>query len=158
MKKTLNNRCVSGFTLIEIVTSLLLIAVGMLGLVALIGNTQKNASGSYSRTQASIIGYNIAEKMRSNRTYVINNPTAYTVLPASCAQASKGITALEQDLREFVCLIESTLPKGSGSIDFNVATNILTVSVSWDDSRGTNNVDPTSNTPVMQTFTFQTQL
>jgi type IV pilus assembly protein PilV len=140
-----------GFSLIEILVSLLLIAIALTGVAALLATTHKNAASSYLRTQASLLGNDIAEKMRANRATVLANPTAYTQIPTRCSALSTTATAAEQDLRQFICLVKSTFPGGDAAIGFDSATNILTIGVSWDDSRGTSGAE-------RQTFRFETQL
>jgi type IV pilus assembly protein PilV len=133
------------------VVSLLLITIALTGVAALLATTHKNSASSYLRTQASLLGNDIAEKMRANRTTVLANPTAYTQVPTRCTALSDTATAVEQDLHQFICLVKSTLPDGDAAIAFNSTTNIMTIGVSWDDSRGTSGA-------TRQTFQFETQL
>jgi type IV pilus assembly protein PilV len=140
-----------GFSLIEILVSLLLIAIALTGVAALLATTHKNSASSYLRAQASLLGNDIAEKMRANRTTVLANPTAYTQLPTRCSTLPDTATAVEQDLHQFICLVKSTFPGGDAAIGFDAATNILTIGVSWDDSRATSGA-------ARQTFQFETQL
>jgi type IV pilus assembly protein PilV len=144
-------KCERGFSLIEILVSLLLIAIALTGVAALLATTHKNSASSYLRTQASLLGNDIAEKMRANRTTVLANPTAYTQLPTRCSALPTTATAVEQDLHQFICLVKSTFPGGDAAIGFDTTTNILTIGVSWNDSRGTSGA-------ARQTFQFETQL
>jgi type IV pilus assembly protein PilV len=145
------SRLERGFSLIEILVSLLLITIALTGVAALLATTHKNSASSYLRTQASLLGNDIAEKIRANRATMLANPTAYTTLPSGCTALSGTATIFEQDLHQFICLVKSTLPGSDAAISFDSATNILTIGVSWDDSRGTSGA-------TRQTFQFETQL
>jgi type IV pilus assembly protein PilV len=126
-----------GFSMIEVLVSLSLIALSLLGMAALLGTTHKNAASSQLRTQASILGADIAEKMRANRESFLANPSAYTQVPEDCSDVAGASGTVELDLRQFACLVKSALPQGKATITFEEATGILTVIVGWDDSRGT---------------------
>ena len=57
-----------GVTLIEILITLLVLAVGLLGLAALQGISLQTGQTSYYRTQATNIAYEVADFGRSNRS------------------------------------------------------------------------------------------
>lgn len=102
-----------GVTLIEILITVLVLAVGLLGLAALQGFSMQAGQDSYHRTQATNIGYEVADFARSNRSV-----------------ASAGfLENLGQQLAQ------ARLPGGSAAVDFNAATEQLTVTVTWLDDR-----------------------
>lgn len=103
-----------GVTLIEILVTLLVLAVGLMGLAALQGFSLQAGQISYLRTQATNIGYEVADFARANRSI-----------------ASAGfLEALADDLAA------ARLPQGVASVDFNNGTGELTVTVTWLDDRG----------------------
>jgi type IV pilus assembly protein PilV len=57
---------IKGFTLIEVLVSLFVLSVGLLGLAALQATSIASNSDSYARTQATLIAYDIVDKMRAN--------------------------------------------------------------------------------------------
>ena len=57
----------SGFTLIEILVSLTLIAVGLLGLAQLIVKGQRASFEAYQRQQAIALANDMLEKIKANR-------------------------------------------------------------------------------------------
>jgi type IV pilus assembly protein PilV len=57
-----------GFTLVEVLVSLLVLAVGLLGLAMLQAAGFRFTNQSYSRTQATFLAYDIFDKMRANVT------------------------------------------------------------------------------------------
>ena len=53
-----------GFTLIEVMVAVVVLAVGLLGMASLMVRSQQSNEGAYSRSQASILAYDIIERMR----------------------------------------------------------------------------------------------
>lgn len=77
-------RC-AGFTLIEVLVSLLILAVGLLGLVGIfVASTQNNKSASL-RTIATLQAYDMADRMRANigALTVISPTIPYYHLPTA---------------------------------------------------------------------------
>ena len=56
-----------GFTLIEVLVALLIVALGMLGNAMLQLQGMKNSNDAYLRSQIGIFAYDIADKIRANR-------------------------------------------------------------------------------------------
>ncbi len=56
----------SGFSLMEVLVTVLVISIGLLGLAVLQAQALKNNSQAYVRTQAVLRGYDLAERMRAN--------------------------------------------------------------------------------------------
>jgi type IV pilus assembly protein PilV len=128
-----------GFSLIEVLVALVVLSVGLLGLAALQSTaTQFNAS-AYMRSQATILAYDMADRIRANRETALTGgyTSAYPgVLPA-CNAAIAG-TVAQQDLAAWRRALVCTLPNGNGAVAFDGdATNggVLTISVRWDESR-----------------------
>ena len=57
---------VKGFTLIEVLVSVLILSTGLLGLVGLQTAGMRNIIGSYNRTQASQLASGMADRIRAN--------------------------------------------------------------------------------------------
>ncbi len=143
----------SGFTLIEILVTLFILAIGLLGLAGLLFEGMRNNQGSYLRTQASILTYGMADRMRANRAeaeggdyggFSTANVTS-TTLPA-CASLATGCSPSDQltvDQLEWTLQVQGTggemamLPGGVGTIAYDAAAGIYTVTIQWDEaSRG----------------------
>ena len=75
----IHGRRQAGSTLIEILVTLVILAIGILGVFALQTSSLKSNQNSYLRTQATILSYDIMERIRANRQGVnngsYNNPT-----------------------------------------------------------------------------------
>jgi type IV pilus assembly protein PilV len=132
-----NPRGQYGFSLIEILVSLVLVTLSLLGMAALLATTHKNTASSQQRTQASILGANITERMRANREYVLAHPDAYSDLRSDECKALPAASAtVELDRQQIVCLVRAALP-GAKPPTITVDDNLVTVRLEWDDSRGT---------------------
>ena len=61
-----------GFSLIEVLVALLALSIGLLGLAALQTTSLQYNTGSYYRTQATLLAYDIIDRMRANGDAVIS--------------------------------------------------------------------------------------
>lgn len=153
--------CHSGFSLIEILVTVVILAVGLLGMAGLMLDGLRNNQSAYLRTQASILAYDMADRMRLNRTrtlvgayndYSTDGDGAVTSLP-SCASANTGCTAADQvtlDKAEWTRKIRGVgngaelVPSGVGTIGADSAGRyVVTVSwqeTQWDEDAGNKNL------------------
>ncbi|EDM46438.1 type IV pilus modification protein PilV [Marinobacter algicola] len=140
-----------GFTLIEILVTLFILAVGLLGLAGLMVDGMRNNQGAYLRTQASILAYDMADRMRANREEAENGgeyagfstTNASTTINA-CASAASGCTPEQQatvDKVQWTRQIQGAgsgmtlLPGGVGTIAHDAANDIFTIRISWDETK-----------------------
>ena len=65
-----------GFTLIEVMVTLLILSVGLLGLAGMIGQSLRFNQGGYTRSQATFLAYDIIDMMRADN----NNAANYAVV------------------------------------------------------------------------------
>lgn len=135
-----------GFTLIEILVTVFILAIGLLGLAGLTLEGMRNNQGAYLRTQASILAYDMADRMRANKDRAadyagFSTDGATTTIPA-CATDAAGCTPVDQatlDKVEWTRQIQGIgsdtvlLPGGVGTIQFDAATSRFTVTVTWDE-------------------------
>jgi len=122
-----------GFTLVEILVTVFILAVGSLGIASLQLAGLKYTSGSYARTQAVLLADDMANRIKSNRTFALNilpdgtfgGPSPYitgpygTVLTATndCIQVTCTSAELaEYDLESWIAEVERVLPAGQGQV------------------------------------------
>lgn len=138
----------TGFTLIEVLIAMLVLAVGLLGLAGLQATSLKNNQSAYNRSQATQLAYDLADRMRANvagkTTYTTGTATA-TAACLTTAGCTKEAMA-ENDLKEWNDAITATLPSGAGTI--TVTAGIYTITINWDDNRdgSVNTSDPNFQT------------
>jgi type IV pilus assembly protein PilV len=117
----------AGFTLVETLVALLVLAIGMLGIAALYVDTLRASRSALVRTQAVTLASDLADRIRSNR----NPADAYT---------GAGLNALAQeDLVDWNALVAERLPGGASEVRFDAADPGIgdpaayTIIVSWNE-------------------------
>lgn len=140
----------SGFTLIEVLIAMLVLAVGLLGLAGLQATNLKNNQSAYNRSQATQLAYDLADRMRTN----IAGKARYTaILPSSATAKANCLTTTgctpadmaENDLFEWNSAVSNNLPSGIGALA--VTGNMFTIRITWDEDRDGDD----SNNPNFQT-------
>lgn len=136
----------SGFSLLEVLISLVIVAVGLLGVAGLMSNTLKSNDSAYMRSQATAQAYNIIDRMRANMSgvnsgsYVVTMPASPATgsLPSTCTGAPCNSAALAAyDIGQWEYELGKLLPQGMGSISYTIGptATTYTVTVLWNDSR-----------------------
>lgn len=145
---TLKYKDASGFTLIEVLISLIIISIGVLGLIGLqVSGLQANQSAS-NRSQAVLAASDMLDRMRANRTAALGN--AYNISMSSNTPTSTA-TLAQADLAEWFTRVENWLPAGDASIELDAATSVFTITLQWDESR-------MRDGSAQQQFVFETQI
>jgi type IV pilus assembly protein PilV len=126
----LHRGCQGGFSIVEVLVALLVLAIGLLGLAALQAQGLRFNHDAYVRTQATHLAYDIVDRMRVNRT----NLAAYTAgpppMPFDC---DPTVSTVAMDLECWYDGLANALPGGSGFITSNAAANYYDVTVRWID-------------------------
>lgn len=158
----------AGMTLIEVLVSVLILAIGLLGAAAIQLNALKYTDSSTMTSQASFIAYDMMDRIRANvdGNAVANGTTnilaTYALANLSAAPAANLNKARDQDLYDFKSNIASFAGStATGSIDVSAAPAV-TITISWDDTRAAGSSAVASgNTPAasnMQTFTLTSRI
>jgi len=111
-----------GFTLLEILITVLIMSIGLLGLAGLQVTSLKNNHSSYQRTQVTLLAYDIVDRMRANPTAIsVGNYVATNNTPAAVAACTTtaGCTIAEMastDINQWRALLANELPGGVGVI------------------------------------------
>ncbi len=145
----------AGFTLIEILISLVVLAIGLLGMAALQMNGLRNNQSAYFRAQATQLAYDMADRMRTNiveardatsgGTYNNGASTANNCATGPCTTAQMT----GYDFSQWNAELTAQLPSGTGRVcidgtpndgtfDFPACDGVGTVyaiKVWWDDNR-----------------------
>lgn len=150
-----------GFTLIEVMVALVILAVGLLGMASLMARSQKSNESAYARSQATLLAYDIIERMRTNLVdppdanknykvlYVTDHSSKYSLgsLPSLSAPTGApppgGEGRATYDIAAWSSALRSSLPSvdaAGTSVAFNTSalatTGVLTVTVrvQWQDN------------------------
>ena len=119
------NRRERGFTLIEVLIAIVLLAIGLLSMAQMQANGIRSTHSSYLRSQATILAGDIIDSMRANNGGTYNTAFADGL--------TSGTSTAEKDLDRWKTNLGNLLPNGQGQIS-NVGTTV-SVSVRWTDNR-----------------------
>lgn len=132
-----------GFSMIEVLIALVILAVGILGVASLQGNALRSNYGAHLRSQATTIAQDMVERLRTNRDFALANSGNYQVnLGATSTGSTLDCTtndcnAVELagfDKDQWLQTIEN-LPSGKGSVTVDSNTRVATVLVMWNNDR-----------------------
>ena len=134
----------SGFTLIEVLIALLVLAIGLLGMASLTMTSLQNNQSAYQRGQASQLAFDLVERMRSNSDqatlgqspYAATLDTDSTLNNPDCKTKTAGCTPSQQaaqDMYEWWANLQGALPGASATITKNNA-NEYQIVISWTES------------------------
>lgn len=121
-----------GVGLLEVMVSVLILAVGMLGIAAMQSITLKNAGASAYRTQATLQVYSMMDIIRADR----NNLSAYNtnIYADGPGDGAQGTMAGWLD-----GLKVTVAPDAKGQVVCIPDTMTCSVGVQWSDARATGN-------------------
>ncbi len=142
-----------GFTLIEVLISLVILSIGLLGLGLLQADSLKASFSADQRTIATNMAYQMVDMMRANRvlafeyTYITGEEA--TQNPNTCNRAPTTGNLINDDSFGWLCQLVRQLPNAVPVV--TLAGGQAQVAITWDD-RG-----PTGAT-TRPTFTLVTQL
>lgn len=111
-----------GTSLLEVLVSVVILSLGLLGYAGLQSVTVKNSHNAYLRTQATSLAYNVLDRMRANRTNLDGYVMAY------------GGTPTAADAKAWRLELLSTLPDGQAKITRDATTSEVNVTIKWYDS------------------------
>ena len=162
-----HNRRIGGFSLIEVLISLVILSVGLLGIAAMVSVSLKSKDGSYMRTQATMLTSVMLDRMRANRATATAAGYDTTFTQAAGAVPSGDCTGsgancsptdiANLDLSLWKTDLNNLLPNGFGSITTQTVNQMtqVTISVQWNDQRATKAVGGgTASAPAAATATF----
>jgi type IV pilus assembly protein PilV len=168
-----------GFTLLEVLIALVILAVGILGIATLLLVSGKANNSSYIKQQAEQAINDILDKMRANwkvaasGNYNINNivnagaPTIPSAPAVNCdAAACTPPQLASYDSWYWLAKTLVKLPSGCGSITTAVSgaanNTLVTITVQWDDSPAQNKLGAVGKTsvanPALAQITMQSEL
>jgi type IV pilus assembly protein PilV len=94
-------RRMKGFTLIEVLVSVVVFSIGLIGLASLQTIALKNNNTSYMRSQAILLAQDIADRMRANRVAI--DAGAYNMASVNLADPTYDCTASSMPSGDATC-------------------------------------------------------
>ncbi len=149
-------RTQAGFSLLEVLIAVVILAFGLLGFALLQTMNVRYVQSANYRTQATNLAYDLSEQMRSNRyqsawyanaSFASGSRTAAGV----CARPINEVT-LAQNITRWQCQVVKALGDNASAV-VTVNNGVANISISWADERW-NRTAPDAAT----TFAITTQL
>ena len=149
------NHLQKGFTLIEILVTVFVLAFGLLGFAALQTEGVKNNRVAELRTEANQAAYNIADRIRANVAGAVNGSYVAAAAPGvgyNCetsfvANRCSSAQMANADLDRWFASLGDVLPSGTGAItctDADAADadacsrgSLYSIDVTWEESTRT---------------------
>ena len=114
----------SGFSMVEILVAIVVVSVGLLGYAGLLARSAKLNYESLLRTQATMLSYDILERLRGNRVLA---------LMGKCDVAKEGklegAGMCSTEVTNWKTNLSRYLPAGDGPIA--VTANSATITIYW---------------------------
>lgn len=143
-----------GATLIEVLIAVVVLSIGLLGLAGLQATSVKSNHSAYQRSQATLLAYDLADRMRANRTEALTN--AYEVnFPTSSSSHSVSGTQAAKDKAEWLNSLARTLPEGTGKVEKD--GTLVIIHVRWNDNRG-RIAKSDAEADANETFVYRTEI
>lgn len=153
-----------GFTMIEVLVSVVVLSVGMLGVAGLQATGQRDNHSAYLRSQATALAYDMIDRMRANKTAItsgaynaINTATNNYGNPGCITSGCSAVEMAAYDKFEWKALLAARLPSGNGTVAGGGAGSTFTVTVMWDDERNGSGAT-TCGTGAMKCFSVSSAL
>ena len=137
-----------GFSIVEVLVALVVLAVGMLGMAGLYVTTLRSSGSAISRMQAVNLAADMADRIRANR---FAKGVYATQTPALQACVEEGDCTREQmaanDLFVWQKQIDDLLPgeEPNGRVQYTAGTattpDNYTITVTWAEAEGGGNID-----------------
>ncbi len=140
MKKRLLGQ--GGFTMVEVLVSMVILTVGLLGLAGLQIRSLSGSHSAYARTQAVQYAADMVDRMMANCDAAIAGSYNLALGEDPCDPLPDPLPVACEDLIEWHDFLDGTintsggLPGGQGSIAVD-ANQVATVVVQWDNTDGT---------------------
>ena len=130
-----------GMTLIEVLVSVLILGIGLLGAAAIQLNALRYTDSSAMTSQASFIAYDMTDRIRANMDGNATN-SGSTVLAsyglaslAGAPSAANPNDAAAQDKFDFSSNITAFAGAAGAASSVVIDKRVVTITITWDDTR-----------------------
>ncbi|MDD5753949.1 MAG: type IV pilus modification protein PilV [Methylococcales bacterium] len=126
-----------GFTLIEVLISMVILAIGLLGLAAMQAISLRDNQDAYYYQQATLLAYEMQDRIMVNQHYWANNPIPSASTTASCrclASPCTGCSEAQMAANDYQYWLDSVTkifpaPKGTNvkRVDIQLSSAVTDV-------------------------------
>ena len=131
-------RCQAGFSLIEVLVTLVILAFGLLGIAGLMVSGISNTASSEALSKASQLVGDMADRMRANPAAALSATSEYITAYSDDAPANPA-TIAQADKKAWLDALAAQLPQGDGKITSSVGAGQrkMEIEVRWAGCLGT---------------------
>lgn len=155
LKQKLTHTSAAGFSLLEVLVGLIILAIGLLGLAGMQMLSLKQNSEAYFRSQATFQAYDILDKMRANRLLAMDGH--YEIGLQEFPDNATLPDVVFDDLNSWKTFLQTRFPSpgGRGSVELTNGT-IVNITIQWLET--SEEITDVEDDAQWQTFTTQTEL
>jgi type IV pilus assembly protein PilV len=140
-----------GMTLVEVLVTMVITSVGLLGVAAMQLTSLRSNYDAYVRSQAAMLAADLLDRMRANRDEALGGNYV-----AALGTFSGTGAVWQADVRDWKATLAAQLPNGDGSVataavDAAGNVTLVRISIQWTERADPN--DPTPPTPIVFTTT-----
>jgi len=125
-----------GFSLIEVLVTMLILSFGLLGVAGLLVSGVSNASSSEAMAKASQLAADMADRIRANPVFGVSATSEYITAYVDTAPTSPS-TIAQKDKKEWLEALAAQLPQGDGQIAVDSTLRKAVITVRWNNCMGT---------------------
>ncbi len=117
-----------GIGLIEVLVTMIIIAIGLLGQASLMGVSSKANHAAYLRSHATMLSYDIIERLRVNRDLAVN--LRFNTNYDEPASNYTGGDIQDVELKSWKTNVEQSLPSGEAEVTVT-GNGTVTINIRW---------------------------
>lgn len=120
-------RQASGFTLLEVLISIVILSIGLLGMAGLVATGIKNNHTASYRSHATFLADDMLDRIRANSVAALAGDYGLT-LGGACKSGVNPIAMA--DCAEWRGMVQDSLPGGSGAVAIGINRDIM-ITIQW---------------------------
>lgn len=158
--KIMNVKENSGFSMFEVLISLLVISVGLLGLASMQMVSMKATYNAGSRAQAVHYTYEMIERLRGDPARAVNSMynSSFGDMPSVNGSTPSGVASAREQVIGWKRELKNALPEAQGQVEVG-GDGLATVTVRWNEGRGSQHSEDKSDlSGGLMSFSFSTKL
>ncbi len=133
------NRLQGGFSMIEVLIAIVVLAIGLLGFALLQTTNLRYTQGANNRTVATNLAYSLLDQMRTNRLSAADYGAATFAtgtLSASTCTATPSGTIVQRGIQAWQCQVFNALGSSARATVTYDASGVATVVLGWGERGG----------------------